>query len=95
LENALERALVLGSTEAILVEDLPEAISEATPPAGSPATKYAGAMKDTKRQVILQALQDANGNYIEAAKCLGLHPNSLLRLIRRLDLKVEAKRMTS
>lgn len=94
LENAIERALVLGSTDSILVDDLPEAISEAATPAGTPATKYAGAMKDTKKQVILQALQDANGNYIEAAKALGLHPNSLLRLIRRLDLKVEAKRVS-
>jgi len=93
LENAIERALVLGSADAILTEDLPEAIAEAVTPAGVPATKYAGAMKDTKRQVILQALQDANGSYIEAAKSLGLHPNSLLRLIRRLDLKLEAKKM--
>ena len=95
LENAIERAMVLGSADSILVEDLPEAISEAASPAGVPATKYAGAMKDTKRQVILQALQEANGSYIEAAKALGLHPNSLLRLIRRLDLKVEAKRISS
>ncbi|MBV9075191.1 MAG: sigma 54-interacting transcriptional regulator, partial [Acidobacteria bacterium] len=94
LENAMERALVLGSSDSILVEDLPEAISEATPPAGMPVTKYAGAMKDTKRQVILQALQEANGSYLEAAKLLGLHPNSLLRLIRRLDLKLEAKRVS-
>jgi len=91
LENAIERALVLGSADTILVEDLPDAISEAATPSGVAATKYAGAMKDTKKQVILQALQDANGSYIEAAKVLGLHPNSLLRLIRRLDLKVEAK----
>jgi Nif-specific regulatory protein len=95
LENAIERALVLGSTDTILVEDLPEAISEVATPAGVPATKYAGAMKDTKKQVILQALQEANGNYIDAAKSLGLHPNSLLRLIRRLDLKLEAKRVSS
>ena len=94
LENAMERALVLGSTDSILPEDLPEAISEASSPAGTAATKYAGAMKDTKKQLILQALQDANGSYIEAAKTLGLHPNSLLRLIRRLDLKLEAKRVT-
>jgi transcriptional regulator with GAF, ATPase, and Fis domain len=87
--------LVLGSTDTILVEDLPEAISEVATPAGVPATKYAGAMKDTKKQVILQALQEANGNYIDAAKSLGLHPNSLLRLIRRLDLKLEAKRVSS
>ena len=94
LENAIERALVLGATDSILVEDLPEAISETATHAGAPATKYAGAMKDTKRQLILQALQDANGSYIEAAKSLGLHPNSLLRLIRRLDLKLEVKRMS-
>lgn len=94
LENAIERALVLGATDSILVEDLPDAISETATHAGAPATKYAGAMKDTKRQVILQALQDANGSYIEAAKSLGLHPNSLLRLIRRLDLKLEVKRMS-
>ncbi|HVH87618.1 MAG TPA: sigma 54-interacting transcriptional regulator [Terriglobales bacterium] len=94
LENAIERSLVLGSADTILVEDLPDAISETATPAGAPATKYAGAMKDTKKQVILDALQEANGSYIEAAKSLGLHPNSLLRLIRRLDLKLEVKRMS-
>lgn len=94
LENAIERALVLGVGDSILVEDLPEAISETATFAGAPATKYAGAMKDTKRQVILEALQEANGSYVEAAKSLGLHPNSLLRLIRRLDLKLEVKRMS-
>jgi DNA-binding NtrC family response regulator len=92
LQNAIERALVLGSTSAILVEDLPEAISESTPVGGATA-KYTGAMKDTKKQLILQAMRDANGSYIEAAKVLGIHPNSLLRLIRRLDLKIEAKRV--
>ena len=93
LENAIERALVLGSSEAILAEDLPEAICEAATPTGLAATKYVGAVKDTKKQLILDALQQARGSYIEAAKTLGLHPNSLLRLIRRLDLKVEAKRV--
>jgi DNA-binding protein Fis len=32
-------------------------------------------------------MQQCNGNYIETAKMLGLHPNSLLRLIRNLNLK--------
>jgi transcriptional regulator with GAF, ATPase, and Fis domain len=41
--------------------------------------------------LILQALQQANGNYIEAARILEMHPNSLLRLIRNLDLKAAAK----
>jgi transcriptional regulator with GAF, ATPase, and Fis domain len=87
LENALERALVLGSTDSILPDDLPEAILEAGSAATTSTDKYHGNIKETKKQLILQALQQAKGNYIEAAKTLGMHPNSLLRLIRNLDLK--------
>ena len=87
LENALQRALVLGSTDSILPDDLPEAVLEAGSTAAAPADKYHGSIKETKKQLILQALQQANGNYIEAAKALGMHPNSLLRLVRTLDLK--------
>ena len=87
LENALERALVLGSTDSILPDDLPEAVLEAGPTATTATDKYHGNIKETKKQLILQALQQAKGNYIEAAKALGMHPNSLLRLVRNLDLK--------
>jgi transcriptional regulator with GAF, ATPase, and Fis domain len=87
LENAIERALVLGSTSTILPEDLPEAILEAGLPVSTGATTYHLAIKNLKRQLILQALQQAHGSYIQAANVLGLHPNSLLRLIRTLDLK--------
>jgi Nif-specific regulatory protein len=91
LENAIERALVLGSTESILPDDLPEAVLEAGSPLTASTAKYLGTIKDTKKHLILQALQQANGNYIEAAKALGMHPNSLLRLIRNLDLKAAVK----
>jgi Nif-specific regulatory protein len=87
LENAIERALVLGSTDSILPDDLPEAILEAGSAASAPTDKYHGTIKEAKKQLVLQALHQANGNYIEAAKTLGMHPNSLLRLIRNLDLK--------
>lgn len=87
LENALERALVLGSTDSILPDDLPEAVLEAGPATTASTDKYHSNIKETKKQLILQALHQANGSYIEAAKALGMHPNSLLRLIRTLDLK--------
>jgi transcriptional regulator with GAF, ATPase, and Fis domain len=87
LENAIERALVLGSTEYILPDDLPEAVLEAGAPSTPSTGKYLGTVKEVKKQLIVQALQEANGAYIEAAKALGMHPNSLLRLIRNLDLK--------
>ena len=37
-------------------------------------------------------MEQSDGNYTEAAKRLGLHPNYLHRLIRNLDLKMELKK---
>jgi transcriptional regulator with GAF, ATPase, and Fis domain len=91
LENAIERALVLGSGDTILPDDLPEAIVESGAAAIDQSGKYHGAVKESKKQLVLQALQQTNGSYIEAAKALGIHPNSLLRLIRNLNIKTEAK----
>ena len=87
LEHAIERAMVMGAAESILPEDLPEEIFQANPAAPASSLKYQSFIKEQKRQLIQKALQQNNGDYIEAAKILGLHPNSLLRLIRNLDLK--------
>jgi transcriptional regulator with GAF, ATPase, and Fis domain len=38
------------------------------------------------------SLEHTGGNYTEAAKLLGLHPNYLHRLIRNLGLKMELKK---
>ena len=91
LENAIERALVLGSSDTLLPDDLPEAILEAASHVPDGSANYLGALKETKKQLVLQALQQASGNYIEAARALGMHPNSLLRLIRNLGLKAAIK----
>lgn len=87
LEHAIERAIVLGAAESILPEELPEEIFEANPASPTSSTKFQSVIKEQKRQLIQRALQQCNGNYVEAAKTLGLHPNSLLRLIRNLGLK--------
>ncbi len=92
LENAIERAVVLGNTERILPEDLPECILEAEPPAIGLGTKYHEAVAQTKKQIILSAMQQAKGSYTEAAKILGVHPNYLHRLIRNLNLKDQLKK---
>jgi len=87
LENAIERALVMSVSEMILPEDLPEAILEKDAPPGVVAAKYHMALKERKKQLIMEALEDAKGNYTEAAHFLGVHPNYLHRLIRNLELK--------
>jgi DNA-binding NtrC family response regulator len=91
LENAMERALVMSSADKILPEDLPEAVLERATPVGMEAARYHAALKDVKRQLILTALSETHGNFTEAAKSLGLHPNYLHRLIRNLDLRAELK----
>ncbi|HKF25775.1 MAG TPA: sigma 54-interacting transcriptional regulator, partial [Candidatus Acidoferrum sp.] len=87
LENAIERAVVLGEGEAVLPEDLPEAVLESGPGNPQEPAKYLSSVKDAKRQAILSALEQAHGSYLEAAKILGIHPNSLLRLMRNLNLR--------
>ena len=94
LENAIERAVVLGSTEFILPEDLPEAVLEKES-SSSPATvgtSYHDAVTRTKKEIILNALDQMKGNITDAAKLLGVHPNYLHRLIRNLDIRSHLKR---
>ena len=92
LENAIERAIVMGSTEFILPDDLPETLfEEALPPPGAPLTLFHAIVNHAKKQVILRAFDETGGNYTDAARLLGLHPNYLHRLIRNLDLKSALK----
>jgi transcriptional regulator with PAS, ATPase and Fis domain len=94
LENAIERAAVLGTNDLVRPDDLPESIVEGGNVPGESANYY-NALKDFKKQLIQQALQQANGSYLEAAKTLGLHPNSLLRLMRNLNIKSASKGLSS
>ena len=92
LENAIEHAIVLGESELIGPEDLPEAILEAVPlPAPSQMTYHAALLR-TKRQLILSAVAEAKGSYVKAAQQLGVHPNYLHRLIRMMGLKPELEK---
>jgi len=86
LENAIERAIVLGSGDWILPEDLPETVLETQTSGGAP-TRYHDAVLAMKKELITKAVEQASGNYTEAAKLLGLHPNYLHRLMRNLYLK--------
>ena len=91
LENAIERAVVLGTTDQILPEDLPENVLEAKSSTRISTDKYHEAVTERKREIILKALEQATGNFTEAARILDLHPNYLHRLIRNLNLREHLK----
>ena len=87
LENAIERALVLSVSDVIQPEDLPESILEKGLSASAEEANYHNQVKELKKQLILNALEETKRNYTEAARLLGVHVNYLHRLIRNLDLK--------
>jgi transcriptional regulator with GAF, ATPase, and Fis domain len=93
LENAIEHAVVLGSSaEFILPEDLPEAITGAAPTTEPTNLSYRDAVEKLRRKLIVQAVEQAKGNYMDAAKLLQLHPNYLYRLIRNMELRSALKK---
>jgi transcriptional regulator with GAF, ATPase, and Fis domain len=91
LENAIEHAIVLGLTDEILPEDLPEAMLEEQ--SSEMAALYHNTLHQTKKQLVITAMNDAKGNHVEAARLLGIHPKYLHRLIKNLNLKSDLKRL--
>jgi Nif-specific regulatory protein len=92
LENAIEHAIVLGLTDEILPEDLPEALLEEQSSEVA-AALYHNTLNETKKQLVITAMDEAKGNHIEAARLLGIHPKYLHRLIKNLNLKSELRRL--
>jgi Nif-specific regulatory protein len=87
LENAIERAAVLGSSETVLPEDLPDAVRGVVETHETSAAALEESVGYAKRETVMRAWRQAAGDYRTAAAILEMHPNSLLRLIRKLGLR--------
>jgi DNA-binding NtrC family response regulator len=84
--------VVMGSSGVIQPADLPQALRDAPEAPCRAEPGYAGAVRQFKKQLILDALQQAQGSFTEAAKILNVHPNYLHRLVTTLDLREGARR---
>jgi Nif-specific regulatory protein len=84
LENAIERAVVLGSEPEVQVTDLPEDLWQAAPAPSSGPLGYHAALREAKLRIVRQALEESANNYTEAARRLGVHVTYLHRLMRGL-----------
>jgi two-component system, NtrC family, response regulator HydG len=87
LENMIERAIVLGSADYVLVEDLPETLFETKLAVTTSDCRFHEVLRHAKERAIIEAYREARHSYADAALILGLHPNYLHRLIRNLNLK--------
>jgi Nif-specific regulatory protein len=86
LRNAIERAVIVGSSSHIEVEDFPETVRK---PATSMSLKQA--LVDARRNIVLDAFRVANGKHATAAELLKIHPNNLHRMLKELDIRDQAR----
>ncbi len=93
LENAIERATVLGRSNRIELGDLPNAVRDSmTAPLAQPGALYHRNVVETKRRLILEAIDRSGGNHTAAARLLGINPTYLHRLLRNLQIRDAAGR---
>ena len=86
LANTIERAVVLGHGTVLRIDDLPGRIAAAEVQMSTDVLSYREAMEARRREIVLQALSQSNGNRTAAAKNLGLHEKYFLRLIKTLGI---------
>ena len=88
LSNLIEKAVVLGVSDALVPEDFPDLTENLNVPAADDATgAFHHSVRDAKTAAIEKALEQANGNQAEAARALSVHPVHLSRIMKSLGIK--------
>jgi len=86
LANVIERAVVLGEGPALMADSLPSRIAAKHSETPANQTSYHEAVNTHRRQLIVKALAEAEGNRAAAAKALGLHRTHLMKLMKALRI---------
>jgi DNA-binding NtrC family response regulator len=87
LRNAIERALLLGTSEMIQPEDLPESLTETLEPDDPSKNSLNSRVNAFKRAIFVETLQKTGGNVPEAARLLEISPSYLSRSIRSFKIQ--------
>jgi DNA-binding NtrC family response regulator len=86
LANVVERAIVLGTGPTIGLQDVGIGITMTEPTTSPEHVSYHQAIDGYRREVIVQALAETQGNRSAAARLLGLERSYLLRLMRSFHI---------
>ncbi len=88
LANVIERAVVLGEPPSIQADDLPvEILAVLRSSPAKTSLNYQETVDEYRREVIVKALQQTNGNRTAAAKILGLERAYLQKLLKSFCIK--------
>jgi DNA-binding NtrC family response regulator len=89
LQNVIERAVLLGKSDVIGVEDLPRSLAAVAPaciePVGTRTLKQA--LEAPERQIIREVLISNNWNRHATAETLGINRTTLYKKMKRLGLE--------
>jgi DNA-binding NtrC family response regulator len=89
LQNVIERAVLLGKSDTIRLEDLPRQIAAVGPvsvePLGTRTLKEA--LEAPERQIILDVLERHDWNRFATAEVLGINRTTLYKKMKRLGLE--------
>ncbi|HXG51256.1 MAG TPA: sigma-54 dependent transcriptional regulator [candidate division Zixibacteria bacterium] len=90
LEHTLERAVLLGKTPSICLDDLPESLTRCNrdrlPLNEALARGYT--LKELEKEYIHRVLENTNGNKTEAARILGVDRTTLYRKLEEYKVEV-------
>lgn len=88
LQNAVERAVLLGRHDPILPEDLPSELRHAPlqVPCAAKGQTLKKALEEPERQIIARALHDHRGNRNQTALQLGINRTTLYKKMKRLGV---------
>jgi len=86
LGNVMERAIVLGQGPKVHLEDLPPRVVASEPGTQPEPLSYHKAIDGYRRQLLITALTQTQGNRAAAARTLGLQRTYLSRLIKSLRI---------
>jgi two-component system response regulator HydG len=89
LENAIERAVALGSGPILQVGDLPSNLHHGTGER-MPQNDELVPLEELERRAILRALREASGDKLAAARLLGIGKTTLYRKLKQYDAQARS-----
>jgi two-component system, NtrC family, response regulator AtoC len=87
LRNAIEQMVVLARAERLTARDVPAAIRAAADLSKINVVRVGMTVVDAERQLIVQALKEADGNRTKAAQKIGISRRTLHRKLRKYGLE--------
>ncbi len=88
LENAIERAVALGSGPILHIADLPSNLQQSSTEKSLESNELT-TLDEMERRFILRALRETNGDKLAAARLLGIGKTTLYRKLKQYGQELD------